>query len=229
MADRTEVVRLRQGAYELEVCPGHGGCITAFRHRGRDLLRPASARYFAAGDAQEASSFPLVPFSNRVADARFGFRGRTYQLAGNSLPEPHAIHGDGWQSPWTVAAVARHRVVLDLAHRTAGTPLDYRARQTLALGDRGLAATIEIANAGPHPMPAGLGFHPYFVRSEGVDAHRTPRSRLAAGRAQDPAAARGAAGGLGLCARPAPRRARSRPLLRRLGRRGAGSTGRKPI
>jgi len=168
MADRTEVVQLRRGPYELEVCPGQGGCITAFRHRGRDLLRPATPRYFADGAPQEASSFPLVPFSNRVADARFGFLGQTYRLPRNSPPEPHAIHGDGWQNPWAVADATRSQAVLDFAHRSAGTPLDYRARQTLALGDRGLAVTVEIANAGPSPMPAGLGLHPYFVRSEGA-------------------------------------------------------------
>jgi aldose 1-epimerase len=168
MADRTEVVRLRRGPYELEICPGRGGCITALRHRGRDLLRPASARYFADGDARQASSFPLVPFSNRVADARFGFLGQTYQLGRNSPPEPHAIHGDGWQNPWVVADATSSRAVLDFAHRSAGTPLDYCARQTLALDDQGLAATIEITNAGASPMPAGVGLHPYFVRSEGV-------------------------------------------------------------
>jgi len=191
MADRTEVVRLRQGPYELEVCPGQGGCITVFRHRGRDLLRPATARYFAQGDPREASSFPLVPFSNRVADARFGFRGQTYRLVRNSAPEPHAIHGDGWQNPWVVADATSHRAVLDFAHRSAGTPLDYRARQTFALGERGLAVTVEIVNAGPSPMPAGLGLHPYFARSEGVtltarldhvwlpDERRIPQQRIA--------------------------------------------------
>jgi aldose 1-epimerase len=168
MADRTEVVQLRRGPYELEVCPGQGGCITGFRHRGRDLLRPATPRYFADGDPQEASSFPMVPFSNRIADARFDFLGQTHQLARNAPPEPHAIHGDGWQNPWAVAEATRSRVVLDFAHRSAGTPLDYRARQTLALDGRGLAVTVEIANAGPRPMPAGLGLHPYFIRSEGV-------------------------------------------------------------
>jgi aldose 1-epimerase len=168
MADRTEVVRLRRSPYELEVCPGQGGCITAFRHRGRDLLRPATARYFADGDAREASSFPLVPFSNRIADARFGFLGQSYQLVRNSPPEPHAIHGDGWQNPWVLTEATPRRAVLDFAHRSAGTPLDYRARQTFALGERGLAVTVEIANAGASAMPAGVGLHPYFVGSEGV-------------------------------------------------------------
>ncbi len=168
MADQTDVLRLHHGPFELEVCPGLGGAITALRHRGRDLMRPAEPACFAGRDPFRASSFALVPFSNRVADRRFGFRGEVYELPANFPAEPHAIHGQGWEHAWTVAASDARRAVLDLAHRIAGTPLDYRARQTMALGDRGLDLTLEVTNAGAGPMPAGLGVHPYFVRTPGV-------------------------------------------------------------
>ncbi|MCC2665447.1 MAG: hypothetical protein K0S35_3369 [Geminicoccaceae bacterium] len=174
MTDRIDLVRLRRGAYELEVCPALGGSISAFRHRGRDLMRPAGSAFFVYADAREASSFPMVPFSNRIADGRFGFRGASYELPLNLPPEPHAIHGDGWQHAWTVSQASARRAVLDFAHRIEGTPLDYRARQTFALDQDGLEATIEIANAGQSPMPAGVGLHPYFSRSAGV----TLRARL---------------------------------------------------
>jgi aldose 1-epimerase len=171
MADQADLLRLCHGAFELEVCPGVGGSLTAFRHRGRDLMRPAGPALFASGEPEAASSFPLVPFSNRIADCRFGFRGRGYELPPNFPSEPHAIHGQGWQHPWTVAEAGADRAVLDFAHRIAGTPFDYRARQTLTLGDRGLDLTLEVTNAGPGPMPAGLGVHPYFVRTPGVTLH----------------------------------------------------------
>ncbi len=168
MADQADLLRLRHGAFELEVCPGLGGALTAFRHRGRDLMRPAGPGFLAQGDPGAASSFPLVPFSNRIADRRFTFEGRVYELPANFPSEPHAIHGQGWQHAWTVAETSAGRVVLDFAHRIAGTPFDYRARQTLALGERGLEITLELTNAGTGPMPAGLGVHPYFVRTPGV-------------------------------------------------------------
>jgi aldose 1-epimerase len=175
MADRTDILRLCHGAFELEVCPGLGGSLTAFRHRGRDLMRPAGRALFANAELGAASSFPLVPFSNRIADRRFAFQGRRYELPPNFPPEPHAIHGQGWQHPWTVVEASAGRLVLEFAHAIAGTPLDYRARQSLALDDRGLNLTLEVTNAGAGPMPAGLGAHPYFVRSPGV----TLRARLA--------------------------------------------------
>jgi aldose 1-epimerase len=174
MADQTEVLRLRHGPFALEVCPGLGGAITAFRHRGRDLMRPAESACFAARDPFRASSFALVPFSNRVADRRFAFQGQIYELPANFPSEPHAIHGQGWEQAWTVVEMTTGRAVLDFAHRIAGTPLHYRARQTLALGDRGLDIALEVTNAGAGPMPAGLGVHPYFVRTPGV----TLRTRL---------------------------------------------------
>ena len=189
MALQTDLLRLRDGALELELCPAIGGCITGLRHRGRNLLRPASARFFEQQDAREAASFPLVPFSNRVADGRFAFAGAVYQLDRNSPPEPHAIHGHGWQHAWTVRKASARSAVLEFAHRIAGTPFDYRATQSFALAEDGLSVTLEIANTGGTPMPAGLGLHPYFLRSEAVtlcarlehvwraDARKLPQER----------------------------------------------------
>lgn len=164
MTQRIDLVRLRHGAYELEVCPAIGGCITVFRHDERDLMRPAGATFLADADPREAGSFPLVPFSNRIADGRFGFDGRSYALAPNLAPEPHAIHGYGWQHPWQIETAGESDLTLTLDHRIAGTPLDYRAQQTFALGEHGLELTIELTNRGEGPMPAGIGCHPYFVR-----------------------------------------------------------------
>jgi aldose 1-epimerase len=174
MIAEPEVLRLQNGPLELEVCPGLGGAITAFRHRGRDLMRPAAPVFFAERDPFLASSFVLVPFSNRVADRRFGFQGQLYELPENFPSEPHAIHGQGWEHAWTIGAADARCAVLEFEHRIAGTPLDYRARQILALGERGLDVTLELTNAGAGPMPAGLGVHPYFVRTPGV----TLRARL---------------------------------------------------
>ena len=174
MAIRTDLLRLHHGVLELELCPQIGGCITTLRHRGHDLLRPAAARFFEQRDPREAASFPLVPFSNRIADARFAFQGAVYQLEQNTLPEPHAIHGHGWQQAWDVREAGERATVLEFAHRIAGTPFDYRASQSFALAEDSLTLTLEIANAGGVPMPAGLGLHPYFVRSEAV----TLRARL---------------------------------------------------
>ena len=174
MASQTDLLRLHHDPLELELCPQIGGCITALRHRGRDLMRPAGTRFFEERDPREAASFPLVPFSNRIADASLAFGGAVYQLERNSPPEPHAIHGHGWQHAWTVRQADERTVVLEFGQQIAGTPFDYRARQSFALAPESFAVTLEIENAGAAPMPAGLGLHPYFLRSDTV----TLRARL---------------------------------------------------
>ncbi len=163
-----DVIRLQHGALELALCPELGGAITALRHADRDVMQPASAAFFESGDPREASCFPLVPFSGRLADGRFRFQGEVYQLAPNFSPEPHAIHGHGWQNAWQVIEAGAVRAVLEFEHHVPQTPLHYRARQILALGEAGLAASIELTNTGAQPMPAGIGFHPYFNRTPGV-------------------------------------------------------------
>lgn len=167
--------QLRHGAFELHLVPGWGGAVSAFRHDGRDVMRPAGEALLRGGDMLDASCFPLVPFSNRIADARFRFRDRTYQLPPNFPPEPHAIHGQGWQNPWEITEASGYRAELTFRHAVPDTPFDYQARQMFELEDDGLSVTIEVANAGNGPMPAGVGLHPYFVRTEGV----TMRARVA--------------------------------------------------
>jgi aldose 1-epimerase len=161
-------LELRHGEIELRLVPGLGGAISAFRHRGREVMPPAGAALLEHDDPRAAACFPLVPFSNRIANARFRFGGRSYELPRNFPPEPHAIHGQGWQLPWAVAAASARRAELTLRHAVPGTPLDYCARQLFALEDDGLAVTVEATNVGSSPMPAGIGLHPYFLRTDSV-------------------------------------------------------------
>src|SRR5262245_57109797 len=102
MSDQN-LIELRRGALELDLSPRFSGAIARFRQGGRDVLRPAGETFARGGDPRLAGCFPLVPFSNRIADAKFRFRGQIYELPRNFPPEPHAIHGQGWQHAWEVA------------------------------------------------------------------------------------------------------------------------------
>lgn len=163
-----ELLTLERGPLELALCPGAGGTIGRFRHRGRDIMRPAGASLLDHGEPRDAACFPLVPFSGRIADARFRFQGRDYELARNFPPEPHAIHGQGWQLPWSVEHAAEQYVEISLEHAVTGTPLHYRAVQRFTLVEDGLEVAIAVTNRGDGPMPAGMGLHPYFPRTPGA-------------------------------------------------------------
>jgi aldose 1-epimerase len=111
-----------------------------------------------------AASFNMVPYSNRIRNGRFEFQGRTVQLAD---ADRHAIHGALRKLPWIVEssdAASMTCTVTSADHPTTNWPWPIEATIThLVDGDR-LTSTFKLTNQGDTDMPAGLGWHPYFVR-----------------------------------------------------------------
>ena len=169
MQNPTPLVELRAGSTRLAVAPEIGGSITRYasERAGRivEWMRPASPDALATRSAGGTSSFPLVPFSNRIRDARFRFRGREVQLARNFPPEPHAIHGHGWRAPWAVVDRGEARLTVEYRHPAGDWPWAYVAQQTFDLGDERLRVRFAVTNEAADPMPVGFGLHPYFVRT----------------------------------------------------------------
>ena len=174
------MVELRTGSAVLAVSPEAGGVITRYasEHDGAiiEWLRPAAADAVARRAAGDTSCFPLVPFSNRIRDARFHFRGRLIQLPQNFQPEPHAIHGHGWRAAWTVVDTSDTGLTIEYRHPAGAWPWAYRARQAFSLARDGLRVRFSVTSAASEPMPVGFGLHPYFIRTSGV------RVRAAVGR-----------------------------------------------
>ena len=128
-------------------------------------MRPAPPDAIASRSAGGTSSFPLVPFSNRIRDAAFRFRGRTIQLPQNFRPEPHAIHGHAWREPWTVTSRSEAALTMEYRHPADSWPWTYVAQQSFDLTDERLRVRFTVTNEAPEPMPVGFGLHPYFVRT----------------------------------------------------------------
>ena len=160
------IILLRAGHAEAGVAPHIGGALTHFAwHDGArttDWLRCCAAADRVDGPADRLACFPLVPFSNRIRDGRFTFRGRTVTLPLNQLPQPHAEHGHGWQSAWAVVAADGASVTLEYNHAADAWPFPYRARQDIVLSEDALRITLSVENRGSGAMPVGLGLHPYF-------------------------------------------------------------------
>jgi aldose 1-epimerase len=163
------IVSIRRGDMVADVAPAAGGCVARWATVGGgstfEWLRPANAADLARGDPLGMGSFPLVPFSNRIRDGRFRFGGRTIALPLNAPPERHALHGHGWRTAWQVTARTEDAVEIAYDHPADAWPFPYRARQRIRLVDRGLEMTIALENRGIAPMPAGIGHHPYFLRT----------------------------------------------------------------
>src|SRR5262245_25473228 len=94
----SRILTLRAGALALELAPSQGGSIVAFRKGAIDLMRATKPEDLAAGAVRQFASWPLVPWSNRIRNGRFAWRGRPIQLPVDAS-DPHAIHGVGWRLP----------------------------------------------------------------------------------------------------------------------------------
>jgi len=159
---REGTLELRSGDWVAELRPEIGGCLSALRHRGVDVLRPMPP---GSANPLDSACFPLAPYCNRIRGGRFAFAGREVMLPANFPPEPHSLHGLSWQRAWTVESRAESKCVLADDYDGSGAwPWAYRARQRVRLGPKGCAVTLVLTNRADTPMPAGLGLHPYFRR-----------------------------------------------------------------
>jgi aldose 1-epimerase len=169
----TETIELSAGSARVVIAPAIGGSIVAFQCDGEAILRPTPEKAVAEGAVRDFACFPLIPFSNRIADATLHWAGREYGLTRYRDAEPHALHGNGWQRAWSVTRRESSRLAIEFEHDASGArarewPFPYRARQRFALVADALAATLElgldIENTGGDAFPCGLGWHPYFGR-----------------------------------------------------------------
>lgn len=153
------MISLNHGPATAAISPADGGSVLSFGVGGRSILRPG----FPGADPRALASFPLVPFCNRVSDARFAFGNRNVELFAVD-GEPHALHGDGWTTRWDVAESTESSAILTLTRPAGIWPWRYRAWQNFTLGDNRLTIELGVTNLSDEPMPAGLGIHPYFER-----------------------------------------------------------------
>jgi aldose 1-epimerase len=169
-----DLITLRADGAGLVLAPAAGGSVVRYWiDRGAtttDLLRPWSAP--RSGEPLAAAAFALVPYSNRIREGRFSFRGREVVLPLNRLPERHSIHGHGWQAAWRPLEVRTHEAILEFGHAAGAWPWAYRATQHFVLAPASLSVALTLRNESDSPMPAGLGWHPYFPR--------TPRTTITA-------------------------------------------------
>jgi aldose 1-epimerase len=159
----TGILTLSHGAGRCDLIPALGGSIAAWTVDGQEMMRSADAPSIAANDPFGMASFPLVPYSNRIGEGSFEWDGERFALARNFPPEPHAIHGVGFQRPWRVRARTADSATLAMSHRPgASWPFAFEAQQRIALGDGTLAIEMDVVNLADRAVPLAFGHHPYF-------------------------------------------------------------------
>src|SRR4051812_30372193 len=166
------MLTLSAGASSLVVAPEYGAGLTGWICGRAALLRRALPEASALGDSHAMALYPLLPYCNRVGQARFAWQGRECQIARNFGDSPHAIHGIGWQRPWTVAEAGPEAATLLLDHcPDPSWPFAFQAELTYSLSASGLTITLALTNRHDSAAPAGLGVHPYFPKSHDPALH----------------------------------------------------------
>jgi aldose 1-epimerase len=186
----TARLTLTQGKFRCDIEPDLGACIAGLWFDGEAVLRSSAPGQIKT--AREAGSYPLVPFSNRIGNAKLTWNGTSHPLVKNFGNEPHAIHGVGWQRPWEVLDASDNFAMLSYEHKPdAAWPFAFDTSQAFRLSGNELALSLSITNQSKSATPVGLGWHPYFVKRAGshvgfsatgrweMDANKLPTHRTA--------------------------------------------------
>lgn len=152
-------LRLSAPGVEMEVDLTTGGRLASLVVDGRELLVTEGYGPIAWG------SFPMVPFAGRVRDGRFTFRGRRYELP-TEMP-PHAIHGTVLDRRWDL--VDDCTISTDL-----GPSWPFRGRAVQGFGLEAGRLTNRLELHADEPMPASIGWHPWFRRRPPTVAGEAP-------------------------------------------------------
>lgn len=165
--DKLNILFIKQGNIEVGLLPELGGTIAFAKFDNIDFMRPWNGEL----TPRRTCCYPLVPFSNRIANGRFSYRNQDYQLAKNFGDHPHTIHGVAWQKPWQAIEHLANKVTLFYEHTpqlSGDWPFAFTVTQQFEIVDDSLLVSMTIENKEAFTTPIGFGWHPFFPRHDGV-------------------------------------------------------------
>ncbi len=135
-----------------------------------DILRQAEIKSDKP-DANHSALFPMIPYCGRIRGGSFTYWGILRKVAKNHTGFQDPIHGDGWNSVWTVIKQTNEMAVLKMTHdkKDGGFPFSYSSEITYSISGGNLTIKMTVHNPAPLPMPCSLGIHPFFVKEKDVE------------------------------------------------------------
>jgi aldose 1-epimerase len=147
--DEPVALLLSATGVELAIDLAAGGRVASLVVDGRQLLK-------TSGDGpMRWGSFPMAPYAGRIRDAAITFDGRRRDLP-VTMP-PHAIHGTVLERRWHVVGDTTITTELGPDWPFAGGVV-----QRFELSSDHFTCRMELH--ADEPMPASIGWHPYFAR-----------------------------------------------------------------
>ena len=144
----------------IRIDPARGGRVSAFTIAGLDLV------VSEAPDPLEWGCYPMVPWAGRVREGRFSWKNRSFQLP--LRRPPHAIHGTVLDRSWH-ALPESQSLEVSLGDEW---PWSATARSEFSMTEGRFDWKLTVS-AKERPMPAMLGWHPWFRKHLADGSHST--------------------------------------------------------
>jgi len=162
------VVTIESSSVRIGVLASMGAGMTELSVRGAagewvHLMRPAPERPTWFNDL---ACYSLAPWSNRISEARFRYGGRERVLRAD-WPDGTAIHGDVKSRAWRVLDRSPISARLGYESRSvpdSNWPWRYGAEVRYEVREAAVQIELAVRNEGSQPFPAGLGFHPFWLK-----------------------------------------------------------------
>ncbi|MBD1557610.1 aldose 1-epimerase [Vibrio sp. S9_S30] len=116
-----------------------------------------------SGKINPMGMYVLVPFSNRMSTGGFSYDGVRHSVKRNVDAEAFPIHGNAWQSQWTLKDQSDSHMTYQLLEALC-SPFRYNAELQYTLEGNTLHCELTVTNTSEITLPFGLGFHPWFYR-----------------------------------------------------------------
>ncbi len=165
-------IKLQSKNIELTISPKEGACIKTFKYKKSneeeiDVLAP-SDNIKETETKEPLGSFLLVPYAGEIKEAAFIYWGIKRKIIDARTENPE--NGDGWQKEWDIITRSDNELVLEYKHDgLRGFPYPYTVRQTIEVQADKVNIEVKITNNFELPMPFGLGYKPYFRKTEDME------------------------------------------------------------
>lgn len=151
-------LRIERGDLAVTIDPDHGARLASLCMGGTERLVTAH------DDTLRWGAYPMVPFAGRVRDGVLRVGGAAHDLP--TIADGHAIHGTVLDARWATLEVSAERVLLAVA-LAEPWPFAGEVTHEVWVDDAGVGCRLTVRAL--DPMPAQVGWHPWFLRPERLD------------------------------------------------------------
>jgi aldose 1-epimerase len=162
-----DIRRLSRAGYSVGVAVNAGGTLVALDWTDRAgtihrLFRTGNGTGWSGGPLPYPSSFPMIPFANRIDAGRFTFEERPVAVPVNRPDTGVAIHGFSYANPWRLVEETNERLLIAQEFEGTQSPYSYKAEQAIEISAGELIVDLKVTNEARCTLPFGFGHHPWL-------------------------------------------------------------------